>query len=123
MKIYPGKKMTEKRRDAKLKQLGEIRPFVTASLVKIHRKCGNKTCRCASGEGHPAHLLTMKVRGKTKSVYVPIGLVDEVKIWVDNHKRLKKIIREVSNQSLALIHKHVPESRAARKKTGRKSKT
>lgn len=123
MKFYPGRKIIEKRRNALLKRLSEIGPFVTASLVKIHRKCGNKACRCAKGEGHSAHLLTMKVRGKTKSVYVPIGLVDEVKIWVHNHKRLKKLIREISNQSLALIHKHVPESRAARKKRSPKSPT
>ena len=123
MKLKPSKKVLEKRRDAKLKKLSEIGPFVTASLVKINRKCGNKACRCAKGEGHPAHLLTRAVKGKTQSVYVPVALVDEVKTWVENYRRLKALIREISNLSLATIHKHVPESRAARKKKGQKSPT
>lgn len=123
MKLKPSKKVLEKRRAAKLKQLSEIGPFVAASLVKIKRKCGNKACRCAKGEEHPAHLLTRAVKGKTQSIYVPVALVDEVKTWVENHKRLKALIREISDLSLATIHNHIPESRAASKKKNPKSRT
>ena len=123
MKIFPGQKVLEKRREAKLKQLRQIGPFITASLVQIHRKCGKPDCRCAKGEGHPAHLLTLKVEGKTKSIYVPKDLVDEVKEWVNNHKRLKGLTKEISKLSLALLHKQRPRGEGAGQRKNRKSRT
>ena len=121
--LNPSPKVLKNRRRAKLKKLATVGPLVTGSLVKIHRKCGNKNCRCAKGEGHPAHILTMKVKGKTQSVYVPVDLVDEVREWVRNYKSLKMLIREVSNLSLAIIHRHVAAGRGAAKKKSPASRT
>jgi hypothetical protein len=122
-RIHVSPNVLETRRQAKLKQIHSIGPVVAASLVKIHRKCGNKACRCATGEGHPAHILTFKVKGKTKSVYVPVSLVPEVKTWVENHKVLKYLVREVTKLSLALIHRHVAASRGGRKRKGPNPRT
>jgi hypothetical protein len=123
MKLNPSPKVLKNRRAAILKRMGRVGPLVTGSLVKIHRKCGNKNCRCAKGEGHPAHILTMTVKGKTKSVYVPVDLVHEVREWTQNHKALKAMIREVSDLSLAIIHGHVGASRGGAKKSRPKSRT
>jgi hypothetical protein len=41
--------------------------------------------------------VTWKENGKTVSLYVPKGLETEVRAWVDNYRRLKEIVREVSN--------------------------
>jgi hypothetical protein len=46
---------------------------------------------------------------------VPIDLVSEVKTWTQNHRCLKKLIREVSRHSLALIRGHVANQRAAKR--------
>lgn len=123
IKLNLSQRVLKNRRAAKLKKIAEIGPLVTGSLVKIHRKCGNKNCRCAKGEGHPAHILTMPVKGKTKSVYVPVDLVDEVRGWVQNHKLLKTLVRDVSNLSLAIIHSHVQTNRGAAKEKNSKSRT
>jgi hypothetical protein len=103
----------EKRRQAKLKQLARCKPLVAASLCKVNRRCGNPNCKCARGEFHTAHVLTYKVKGKTRTVHVPKDMVEEVTGWVQEHKRVKQLIREISNNSLAIIHRHVPTSRAA----------
>jgi hypothetical protein len=103
----------EKRREAKLKQLAQCKPLVAASLCKVNRRCGNLNCKCARGQFHTAHVLTYKVQGKTRTVHVPKDMVEEVRGWVQEHKRVKQLIREVSNNSLAIIHHHVPASRAA----------
>jgi len=113
----------ERRRQARLKQMHSIGPVLAGSLVKIQRKCGHKACRCATGEGHPAHILTFKVKGKTKSVYVPVNLVTEVKTWVQNHRVLKYLIREVTKLGLALIHRHVAANRGGRKRRSQSSQT
>jgi len=103
----------EKRREAKLKQLSRCKPLVAASLCKVNRRCGNPNCKCARGEFHTAHVLTYKVKRKTRVVHVPKDMVEEVKRWVKEHKRVKGLIREISKNSLAIIHRHVPASRAA----------
>ena len=103
----------EKRREAKLKQLARCKPLVAASLCKVNRRCGNPNCKCARGQFHTAHVLTYKVQGKTRTVHVPKAMVEEVRGWVQEHKRVKQLIRDISNNSLAIIHHHVPASRAA----------
>jgi len=109
----------ETRRAAKLKQLAQCRPLVAASLCKVNRRCGNPNCKCAKGRPHQAHVLTYKVKGKTQTVHVPKGLLPEVDQWVKEHKRIKKLIADISKNSLAIIHRHVPASRAAER--GRKT--
>lgn len=87
----------EKRRTACLKQLKAVGPFVEGTLVRI----AHKSCR------HVAHRLTFKVKGKTRAVYIPVDLVDEAIQWTKNYRRLKKLIRAVTTQSLAILHHHV----------------
>ena len=103
----------EVRRDAKLKQLAACRPFVAASLCQVRRRCGNPNCKCARGELHRAHVLTRKVRGRTETVHVPKHLLGKVKQWVQEYKRIKRLIRETSDVSLEILRHHGRVSRAA----------
>lgn len=105
----------QQRRTAKLKQLAACKPFVAASLCAVKRTCGKPNCRCTRGEPHTAHVLTWKEKGKTKAVYVPKEMVEEVRKWVEEHKRIKQLIGEISKESLEIIRRHVPASRAAAK--------
>lgn len=91
------------RRNAALQRLAAIGPFLEGSLCSFKRP----GCR------NPGWHLTFKQKAKTRTVYVPIDLVTEVKTWTRTHKELKKLIRQVSRQSLALIHGHVANRRAA----------
>jgi hypothetical protein len=91
------------RRQAALRLLGRIGPFLEGSL------CSFKRPGCSTPGWH----LTFKQRAKTRTVYVPMDLVPEVKQWNRTHKQLKKLIREVSRHSLAIIHSHVANQRAA----------
>lgn len=93
-----------KRRDVLLRQLAEVGPFVEGSIVRLpHPSCD-----------HVAHRLTFKVQGRTKAVYVPVDLVEEVELWHRNYKRLKKLVRQITKASLAILHRHVPEKRGVR---------
>jgi len=101
---------------ARVKELKPHGPFVAASLVAFRKKCGRPGCHCQSGDGHLAHHLTFKVKGKTRSVYVPKDLLPEVQQWVLEHKRLKPLLRHISNLALAQIQAH---STSQRRKAGR----
>jgi len=91
------------RREAILRQIADIGPFIEGTMVKLPRK----DCR------HVAHRLTFKVEGKTRAVYVPLDRVKDVEAWIKEYKRLKKLIRSVTKASLGELHNHVRSRRAS----------
>lgn len=91
------------RREAALRQVAGIGPFIEGTLVKLPRK----DCR------HVAHRLTFKVEGKTRAVYVPLDRVKDVEAWIKEYKRLKKLIRAVTKASLGELRNHVRSRRAS----------
>ena len=108
--------LLKQRINARLKELGNTSICVAGSLVKIKRKCGSPKCQCAQGgEKHPAYLLTSKVKGKTKAVYVPVEMVEDVKQWVQEYRKIKKILKEINSMSEQIIHQYVQVNRAVAK--------
>ena len=102
----------ETRRDAKLKELARTGPLIQGSLARIGVVCGNPNCKCARGEKHEGHILTKKVRGKTKSLYVPVDMVETVRQWVEEHRRVKRLLREVAELNEKIVRAQVPTRRA-----------
>lgn len=92
-----------KLRDTALARIAQSGPFLEGSLCSVMRP----------GCAKPGWQLTFKQKGKTRTVYVPMDLVKEVKAWTQNYKRLKKLIREVSRHSLGLIRGYSANQRAA----------
>ena len=102
--------------DARVKKLAPQCPPLTASLVVINKHCGRPGCHCQTGEGHPGHYLTYNEKGKTRTVYVPLDMVEEVSAWVNEKKRLKVLSQEISQLAIALVRTHV---KARKRKAGR----
>ena len=93
------------RREAALGRIARIGPFVEGSL------CAVKRAGCAT----PGWQLTFKQKGRTRTVYVPMERVAEVKAWTREYRNLKKHIREVTRQSLAIVRGHVASRRAEKR--------
>jgi hypothetical protein len=91
------------RREAILRQIAAIGPFIEGTLVRVPRK----DCR------HVAHRLTSKVKGKTRAVYVPLDRVEDVEAWTKEYKRLKTLIHAVTETSLGELRNHVRSQRAS----------
>ena len=102
----------------KLAAMGQEQPFIIGSLTKIHRRCGNPNCRCAgeNGRKHPAHLLTTKIKGKTRAIYVPVDMVEEVREWCRNYRKVKAQIKGVSECCEELVRMHTKDKRARAEK-------
>lgn len=111
------------RRDAKLRELSGVGTFIGGSLASVKVRCGNPNCRCAKGERHSATILCKKVRGKSTSIHIPRGISEEVKAWSREHKRLKMLIREISELGERIIKLHVKTGRASAKNRSRASGT
>ena len=86
-----------------LGQIAQIGPFVEGSLCEFKR-AGRK-----SSSWH----LTFKVKNKTRTVYVPVNMLKEVRQWTQQYRRLKQLIRKETQQSLALIHRYAASLRVA----------
>jgi hypothetical protein len=81
-------------RDARLKQLAPRCPPLAASL-------GRQT----SGGWH----VTLKQAGKTRTVYVPQDLKEEVETSIREHRRIKRLLQEITQLQLALIQSYKTE--------------
>lgn len=102
----------ESRRDAILKQIAHAGPMIQGSLATVGVTCGNPNCRCSRGEKHVSHILNKKVQGRSKSLYVPKDLVETVREWVSEHRRVKRLMKEVSDLNEQIVRAHVPSKRA-----------
>lgn len=96
---------------ARQKQLQARGPVLAATLVAVRRPCGKPSCHCAQGPKHLGHYLTWKEHGKTRSAYVPQALLPQVQQWQSEYRRLKRLIGEISQLSVALVKTHTTQRR------------
>jgi hypothetical protein len=62
---------TEARRDQHLQVLLDTRlRMIRGSFVLLGKKCGKPNCRCATGEPHPTHYLSISEEGRKRMVHV-----------------------------------------------------
>ncbi|MFH1728266.1 MAG: DUF6788 family protein [Pseudomonadota bacterium] len=93
------KKNILKKQKKLLDELKEIGPFIIGSTSVVKRVCGKPYCICKKDpeKRHPSMLLGWKENKKTKSIYVPVSMHADVKLWSDNYKKLKSLIIEISD--------------------------
>ena len=103
-------------RDARVKKLAHIGPLMAGSLVRIAKHCGRPGCHCQTGEKHLGWYLTRRHQGRTQTTYVPVDMVEEVRSWIEAHRKLKQLISEISDLNRALVRTHVA---AKKRSTGR----
>lgn len=93
--------------------LSKLGPMIAGSLCQRAGKCGSPDCDCHQGvKKHFSWQLTRAVNGKTKTLYVPMELLEEVRGWTENHKALKRILKEMSDLCEKYIRSAVPKARA-----------
>jgi len=112
-------KTLEQQRNAKLKALAGAKPALGGTLAQVKVRCGNPNCRCAAGEKHTAWIVSHKVKGRSTSFHVPRDLVEDAKQWVSEHRRLKKLLQDISALSEKIVRLHVRTRRAAGKNRAR----
>jgi hypothetical protein len=101
----------------RLKLLATSSPVLAASFGTYTHRCGRPSCRCHHGGPlHTGQHLTFKEDGKTRSVYVPQALLPEVRSWLAEHKRLKRLLHEIHQLTVALLR---AKARSLKLKAGR----
>jgi hypothetical protein len=97
-----------------LRQLRRVGPeLVEGSLAVIRVTCGSPGCHCAKGQKHEKHILTGKVAGRTRSLYIPQELVEDVRRWNEEYKRAKQLLKDIAEVNEAIIRGHGRRRRQA----------
>jgi hypothetical protein len=88
----------------RLKKLATASPVLAASFGTYTHRCGRPSCRCHHGGPlHTGQHLTFKEGSTTRSVYVPKALLPEVRTWLAEHQRLKHLLHEIHQLTVALL--------------------
>lgn len=92
------KQTLQVQRNRLISRISKLNPWIEGTVVTTTRICGKKNCACQrDGPKHPVMYVTWKESRKTISLYVPKRLEAEVSNWALNYKKLKEMIREISN--------------------------
>lgn len=106
----------EAQRSVLLRQLRQAGPLVEGSIALVARKCGSPNCPCAQGVvTHQAMILCKKVAGRSVATYVPKDLWEQVRAWNAEHKKIKRVLKDLSAIGEQIIRNHVGEQRQARR--------
>jgi hypothetical protein len=87
-----------------------LRNMLVARLAQAAPRCAPLAASLGSNAAGGRHL-TLKQGGKTRTVYVPAQLRDEVESSIREHKRLKDLRQEMTQIQLALIQSHGKDQR------------
>jgi hypothetical protein len=89
-------------------ELGSIGPCLPGSLVVRTGRCGKPACSC---HGDPPRLhgpfrsWTRKVAGKTATRLLDEEQLDEYQAYFDNHRRLKELVRQLEELTVAMVER------------------
>ena len=92
------------RRTRLARQLPDVEATLRGALHRQMRRCGNAGCHCAEGKLHGPYLyLSVRTGGRSRLVYVPTEVVDDVTRRVDATGRIGAVLAEISAINLELL--------------------
>ena len=81
------------------RQSAEKWPAILGSLSLRRSPCIRENCAaCLSGEQHQSYVLYGRVKGRRVSIYVPEGLVPEVRRALENGRAVQETLYEAAGR-------------------------
>jgi hypothetical protein len=98
------------RRQALVKQLGRLEPFILrGSLIERFKRCGKAGCKCAQGPGHgPKYYLSISQPGARPQMdYVPTEYIQQVSEYLRNFQQVRQLLEQICNLNRELLRRRV----------------
>jgi hypothetical protein len=98
-------------------ELGALGPCLPGSVVVRVGPCGKEACACHHDRSRlhgPFRSWTRKVAGKTATRLLSASQLEAYQPLFDNHRRLKALVRELEELSVAIVERD-PRWKAARR--------
>jgi hypothetical protein len=71
--------------------------FVHGSLIRMRRRCGNPTCRCATqDQKHESWYLGVTQKRKTRMKHIAKDKEATVRRWLDAHRKARLLLEQIS---------------------------
>lgn len=107
-------RLLRRKRSLLLKRIATLQDFVRGSVVLMKRPCAYPRCRkCARGERHESWVMTTSVKGRTRTVYLGRGRLEEGRRMTAQYGALMDLIEQVSDiNRLLLLARAAPSGRA-----------
>jgi len=86
-----------------LRAMTPERPMTPGSFYLMRRKCGKPYCRCATGQLHPAWVLTRSEAGRHKLYSVPKEERPRVRRLAAAYRRYQRARSRFGKQTAALL--------------------
>lgn len=119
------RRQLEQQRARRAHHAPDLTQLLRGSLFERRTRCGEPTCHCATGQGHPLTCVGVALPGgKNVQVTVPPELVPLARQWTGNYKKLWQAIEDISAINRELLRGRLvgPGSTAAgRKRRSRRS--
>lgn len=90
-----------------------LKSMLAARLAQAAPRCPPLAASLGKNAAGGSHL-TLAQDGKTRTVYVPAELKEEVEASIQEHKRLKLLVKEMTQIQLALIRSHCDRQKLRR---------
>ena len=90
-------------------ELEDIDFVLQGSVTERRMVCGKPGCRChreSDARHGPYYQWSWKSRGRTHSVYLTQDQADLCKQWVQNNRRMEKVMKRLRRISLRAAHLH-----------------
>ena len=95
------------------KEIMSIKSFRAGSISKQYNVCGKENCKCKDPENPvkhgPYYQLSYTINGKHSTKFVKEHQVQTVKKEIENHQKLKLLIKELISLSTALSNRELTE--------------
>lgn len=82
------------------KKIAALAPnILRGSLIERYKRCGKIGCKCVKGIGHgPKFYLSVTTpKQKPQQDYIPQDYQEQVKKYLENHRKLRDILEEICN--------------------------
>jgi hypothetical protein len=120
--LQEGYAMMDRRRQALLKKIAKVGPFIMATPTYLKVRCGNPDCKCAKrleDRHEKLHLSWTDAEGNG-TAYVPVDLREEVLEWVENYWKVKEYMKEMTEISRKMIKIYARTLGAHKRKMAKK---
>ena len=89
-------RILREQKEKALKELKENQDLIMGSLVYLNRRCG-------TDKKYGAYFLSRKEKGNTRLTYIPRERVEEIREKVERYKRVKKMIKRISEINIKIF--------------------
>ncbi len=89
-------------------------PMMRGTLFTLRRRCGKANCHCATGPAHESPALAYPQAGRTKTVTLAAGDVEEVRAALERYNTAKAALDDQADAGLVALRARLDQRRRRR---------